>query len=200
MKNRWWFGILTSLAAGIALAAPPARAQFEIDPDHFDSPSMVHFDHPRTEANSEGAVANVHYEGRFTLPDSVQCNGERLCPGKYSISLRADGKIGQATLNQKNETIGIGVVAQKQARRAGGDALVVELNRGTRKLSEIQIAHLDLILDSRLSIASTSDSKPKRIARLLLTESTHKRVRPRHVPDSRNTLSLVPPKLTTKNS
>ena len=66
----------------------------------------------------------------------------------------------------------------------------MELNRGTRKLSEIQIAHLDLILDSSLYIVSTSDSKPKRIERLLLTESTHKKVRPRPVPDSRNALFL----------
>ena len=113
MKNRWWFGILTSLAAGIALAAPPARAQFDIDPDHFDSPSIVPFDQPRTKANSERAIANVHYEGRFTLPYSVQCNGKRLRPGKYSISLRADGKVAQATLNQKGETIAIGGVVQK---------------------------------------------------------------------------------------
>jgi len=35
MKNKWWFAILVSLAAGILLAAPSARAQFEIDPDHY---------------------------------------------------------------------------------------------------------------------------------------------------------------------
>ena len=193
MKNRWQFGILTSLAAWIALAAPLARAQFEIDPDHFDSPTLAPSDEPRTKADPEGPVANVDYEGRFTLPYSVQCKGKRLRPGKYSISFRADGKVGQATLNRKGKTIGVGGFVQKQARKAGGDALVIELNRGTRKLSEIQIAQLDLILDPRLSIASTSESKSKRIERLLLTESTHKKVRPRPVAHSRNALSVVSP-------
>ncbi len=155
MKNKWWFGIFASLAAGIVLAAPSARAQFEIDPDHFDSPNMVPFDQPKTKANSEAAAAIVRYEGRFSLPYSVQCDGKSLRPGKYSISLRADGNVGQATLNQKGETIGIGGVVRKHPRKAGRDILVVELNRGTRNLSEIQIAQLDLILFS-------SDSKPKR--------------------------------------
>jgi len=101
MKNRSWFGILAGLAAGIVLAAPSARAQAEIDPDHFDSPNMVPFDRPQTKANSEAAVATFRYEGRFNLPYTVHCNGKSLRPGRYSISLRADGKVGQATLNQK---------------------------------------------------------------------------------------------------
>src|SRR5438309_8431567 len=108
MKNRSRFGILAGLAAGIVLAAPSARAQAEIDPDHFDSPNMVPFDRPQTKANSEAAVATFRYEGRFNLPYTVHCNGKSLRPGRYSISLRADGKVGQATLNQKDQTIGIG--------------------------------------------------------------------------------------------
>jgi len=61
VKNRWWSGVLANLAVGNALAGPSARAQFEIDPDHLDSPTTVPFDQLRTKANSEGAVANVHY-------------------------------------------------------------------------------------------------------------------------------------------
>jgi len=184
MKNKCWFGILANLAAGILLAAPSARAQFEINPDHFDSPNMVPFDQSKTKANSEGAVANVHYEGRFILPYSVRCNGKNLHPGKYSIFLRADGKVGQARLNRNDETMDIAGVVQKQARGAGSNALFVELNRGTRKLLEIQIAQLDLIL-------SSSDSKPQRIDRLPLTESTRKSVQPGPIPNSRNGRTLL---------
>ena len=186
MKNKWWFGILASLAAGILLAAPSARAQFEIDPDHFDSPNIVPFDRSKTKANSEAVAATVRYEGRVRLPYSVQCNGRRLRPGKYAISLRANGKVGQVTLSRKDQTMDIGGVVRKQARRAGSDALFVEPNRGVRKLSEIQIAQLDLIL-------SASDSRPERIDRFILTEFTHKKVRLRPAPDSRNSLSLVSP-------
>ena len=193
MKNKWWFGILASLAAGILLTAPSGRAQFEIDPDHFDSPNMGLFDQSKTRANSEAAAATVRYEGRVRLPYAVQCNGKRLHPGKYAISLRADGKVGQVTLSRNDETMDIGGVVQKQARKAGSDALFFELSRGKRKLLQIQVAQLDLIL-------SSSDSKTERIERLLLTESTHKKVRPRSVPDPRNAFSLVFPELTTKKS
>ena len=175
MRNRSWLGILAVLAAGIVLAAPSARAQFEVDPDHFDSPNMGPFDRPKTKANSEAAAATVRYEGRFNLPYAVQCNGKILRPGKYSISLRADGKVGQATLNQKDKTTGIGGVVQKRARKTVIDAVVVELNRGSRNLSQIQIAQLDLILGPRLPVASSSDSKPQRIDRLPLTETTQKK-------------------------
>ena len=41
VTNKCWFGTLASLEAGIVLAAPSARAQFEINPDHFDPPNMV---------------------------------------------------------------------------------------------------------------------------------------------------------------
>jgi len=175
MKNRSWFGILAGLAAGIVLAAPSARAQAEIDPDHFDSPNMVPFDRPQTKANSEAAVATFRYEGRFNLPYTVHCNGKSLRPGRYSISLRADGKVGQATLNQKDQTIGIGGVVEQQARKERNDALVVERNRGKRNLSEIQVAELDLILDPRSLIVSARDSKPNRVDRLPLTETTQKK-------------------------
>ena len=186
MKSKWWIGIVASLAVGILLAAPSARAQFEIDPDHFESPSMSPFDQSKTKANSEAAAATVRYERRVRLPYSVQGNGRRLRPGEYAISLRSDGKVGQVTLSRKDETMNIGGVVQKQARRAGSDLLFVELNRGVRKLSEIQIAQLDLIL-------SASDSRPERIDRFILTEFTHKKVRLRPAPDSRNSLSLVFP-------
>ena len=175
MRDRSWLGISAVLAAGIVLAASSARAQFEVDPDHFDSPNMVPFDRPKTEANSEAAGVTVRYEGRFNLPYAVQCNGKILRPGKYSISLRVDGKVGQATLNQKDQTTGIGGVVQKRAHKAGSDALVVELNRGSRNLSNVQIAQLDLILDTRLPVASPSDSKSQRIDRVPLTETTLKK-------------------------
>ena|SRR5215469_8927798 len=186
MKNKRWFGTLASLAAGILLAAPSARAQFEIDPDHFESPNMGPFHQSKTKANSEAAAATVRYEGRVRLPYSVQCNGRRLRQGKYAISLRSDGKVGQVKLSRKDETMHIGGVVEKQARRAGSDALFVVLNRGVRKLSQIQIAQLDLIL-------SASDSRPERIDRFILTEFTHKKVRLRPASDSRNSLSLVSP-------
>jgi hypothetical protein len=51
----------------------------------------------------------------------------------------------------------------------------VELNRGSRNLSKVQIAQLDLILDTRLPVASPSDSKSQRIDRVPLTETTQKK-------------------------
>src|SRR5579863_2613761 len=81
-----------------------AYAQFEIDPDHFDTP-----------AESTPAL-KTHYEGKFTLPYTVQCHGRSLPPGKYSVSLDSDGRTGQATLLGKGQAITIQGIAKRQSR------------------------------------------------------------------------------------
>ena len=40
---------LAALSCLIALGAPPARAQFEIDPDHFEAPNTEPFDKVKTD-------------------------------------------------------------------------------------------------------------------------------------------------------
>jgi hypothetical protein len=160
---------LAALSGLIALGAPPARAQFEIDPDHFATPNAVPFDQVKTDTSSD--VQTIRFEGKFRLTQTVQCNGKSLRPGRYSVSLRYDWKVVHATLNQNGRTIGIGGAVYRQAHRQGNDALIVEVNGTSRRLSAIQIAKLDFVLDPGPQINNSAHSEPGRIERLPLTES-----------------------------
>ncbi len=162
-------GILAGLSGLIAIGAPSARAQSEIDPDHFESSNVEPFERAKINASSEAMA--ICYDGKFTLPYTVQCNGRSLPPGRYSVSLHSDGKIGQATLKQRGQAIRIPGVVHKLAHKYGSDALLVELRGKTRRLSAIQAAELDLVFDLKPPIESSSDSKPRRFEKLLLTET-----------------------------
>jgi len=158
---------LAALSGLIALGAPPARAQFEIDPDHFEGPNTEPFG--KVKADS-GGVGTIRYDGNFRLAHTVECNGKSLRPGRYSVSLRYDGKVGRATLNRDGRTIGIGGVVQRQAHQ-GNDALIVELQGTTRRLSAIQVAKLDFVLDPEPQIRNSTNTEPGRIERLPVTET-----------------------------
>ena len=163
-------GILAGWVGLAALGGPSARAQSEIDPDHFESSNVEPFERAKINTSSEARA--MHYDGKFTLPYTVQCRGKSLPPGRYSVSLHSDGKIGQATLKQRGRAIGIPGVVHKQAHKYGSDTLVVvELNGKTRRLSAIQVAELDLVFEPKLPIESLSDRKPRRFEKLPLTET-----------------------------
>lgn len=100
----------------------------------------------------------------------MQCNGKSLRPGRYSVSLRFDGKVGRATLNQGGQDVGIGgVVVHKRAlRQQGDDALIVELKGTTRRLSAIQVAKLDLVLDLEPQVKNLAHTMPRQLERLPL--------------------------------
>ena len=159
---------LAALSGLIALGAPPARAQFEIDPDHFEAPNTEPFDKVQTDTSSD--VETIRYEGEFRLAQTVQCNGKSLRPGRYFVSLRYDGKVARATLNRNGRTIGIGGVVHRQAHQ-GNDALIVELQGTTRRLSAIQVAKLDFVLDPEPQMKNSGYGEPWRLERLPLTET-----------------------------
>ena len=156
--------VFAGLAGLVVLGTAPAYAQFEVDPDHFESPNVQPFDKP----NNNSAAASIHYDGKFKLPYTVQCNGRSLRPGKYSVSLRSDGKVGQAILNQKGQAIGIAGLIHNQTHKPGNAALIVEHNGKTRRLSVIQVAELDLVFDPELQMKNASNNKPRRIEKLPL--------------------------------
>jgi hypothetical protein len=162
--------VIRILACSIGLAAVGASgayAQSEIDPDHFESPSVEPFD--TAEASASGDAGDNHYDGKFSLPYAVQCNGKSLRPGKYSVSLHSNGKVSQAILNHKGEAVGVAGLIPKQERKRGNDALVVKENGKTHRLSAIQVAELELVFDRALQVESSSGNTPTRIERLPLT-------------------------------
>lgn len=135
-----------------------AFAQFEIDPDHYETPAEV---------------ANTHYEGKFTLPYTVQCHGRSLPPGKYSVSLDSDGKTGRVTLLRKGQSVKIQGIAQRE-NRPSRSAIVVEQSGGTPRLSMIHAAQLDVRFDSE---QNPKLSGPQRKIERLALASTNSRER-----------------------
>jgi len=160
-----WVGLTT-------LGASPARAQ-EVAPDHFELSNAESFENAKTSATSEAAP--LRYDGKVTLPYSVQCSGKSLPAGKYSVSLHSDGKIVQATLKQKDQVTAVLVTAYKQARKYESDTLLVELKGKARRLSAIQVAELNLVFEPKPPTENSSDRKPARFEKLLLTENSQRK-------------------------
>jgi hypothetical protein len=167
MKVTSLMGSLVSCVGFAVLAAPALYAQADVNPDHFEGANIEPFDKP---AKTQTEVAAIHYNGKVTLPYPVQCSGKKLSPGKYSVSLRSDGKTFQATLKQKHQAIGIVGVVHKQDYKYGGNALLVELKGKTRELSAIQVAELNMVFEPQVQLASFRESQRRRFEELLMTE------------------------------
>jgi hypothetical protein len=104
--------ILIALASFVALGSR-AYAQFEVDPDpdHFEATEVVRAEQAKT---NTGQLKGARYEGKFTLPYSLQCGGRSLPPGAYSVSLSSDGSA-QLTLIRKGQIITIAESTPEQS-------------------------------------------------------------------------------------
>lgn len=168
MKVITFIRILVTLAILSAIGVSAAFAQSEIDPDHFDSPNTESIPQPRT---AESRVAATRYDGAFSLPYQVQCNGKRLAPGKYSVSVRFNGKVWQATLNQKGHTIEIAAVVAAEARKPHDqrdEVVVVENDKKVRTLSVVRVSGFDFVFDAKPRRDPLQDNKPARTEKLPL--------------------------------
>jgi len=150
----------------VALADAGAYAQQEIDPDHCDSPSTEPPDQPKS-GQSHGSATG--FDGNFSLPYAAQCSGRQLAPGKYSVSLRSDGKVGHEVLKSKSQSIEITSVVHPQGFRRGDDLVVVGSKAKVRTLSAIQISGVNFVFDPIFTVDTSSSSKKKHIETLPLT-------------------------------
>ena len=168
MKVITFIRILVTLAIPSAIGVSAAFAQSEIDPDHFDSPNTELIPQPRT---ADSRVAATRYDGAFSLPYQVQCNGKTLAPGKYSVSVRFNGKVWQATLNQKGHTIEIAGVVAAEARKLHDqrdEVVVVENDKKVRTLSVVRVSGFDFVFDAKPRRDRLQDNKPARTEKLPL--------------------------------
>jgi hypothetical protein len=160
-----YIGLLGSVTSGASFA----YSQSEIDPDHFDSPNTEPMPQPRA---ADSKVTQLRYDGTFSVPYSVLCNGKKLAPGKYSISVRFDGKVTQATLSQKGHAIEIaGVVptdAPKQHNKRN-EIVVVESNKKEPALSVARVAGFNFVFDRKLRADPSPYHKAARAEKVLLT-------------------------------
>jgi hypothetical protein len=162
----WAIAAFLGLLGSVILGPSCAYAQAEIDPDHFDSPNTEQILQPRT---ADRKVTVNRYDRAFSLPYSALCNGKKLAPGKYSISLRSDGNVGQATLYQKGHAIEIASVVQTKAPKHHDEVVVVEKNKSGRTLSIVRVSKFDFLFDPKHSADPSADSRPKRAEKLPLT-------------------------------
>jgi hypothetical protein len=146
-----------------------AYAQSEIDPDHFDSPNTEPIPQTRT---VDSKVRVTWYNGTFFLPYSVLCNGKKLAPGKYSVSLRSDDTVGQATLNQKGHAIEISRVVQTGAPKQRDEVVVEENNKNVRTLSLVRVSGFAFVFDPKHSADPSSGGRPTHAEKLPLTVVT----------------------------
>ena len=159
--------IFASVAVLFVFVASGACAQSEVDPDQFDSPNTEHF--PQPKAKERVAVAaEQRFNGTFMLPYNLECAGKKLLAGHYSLSLRSDGKTGRVKLNQKDQSIEIAGVVQKQARNPGPSALYVGLSGNARRLLAVHLSELDLVFDVNQQIRQSTGAKPAKIEKLAL--------------------------------
>lgn len=148
------------------LLIPAAYAQQEIDPDHFDSPSTEPADQP-TSSPSPGSA--TRYDGNFSLPYAVRCSGKQLAPGKYSVVLHSDGKVGHGVLKSKSQFIEIMSVVHPQDPKRNADVVVVESKGKVRNLAAIQVAGAKFVLDPIFTVDTSSSGKKKHVETLPLT-------------------------------
>jgi hypothetical protein len=164
MKSISIFAIPAALLFLAALGGRGAYAQQEIDPEHFDSPTTETIPQPRT-----ADVRVLRYRGTFSLPYSVLCSGQKLGPGKYSISVRSDGKVGQATLNQKGHAIEIAGVVHTEAAHEPAEVVVVENYKHGRTLWLVRAGGYALLFDPEHTGDHSRDGVPASAEKLPLS-------------------------------
>lgn len=149
----------------VALGSTSARAQQEVDPDHFDSPDVE--PSPRPPMANSFKKPN-RYDGNFSLPYTVRCSGKKLAPGTYSVSLRADGRVAHGVLRSAAQAIEVASVVQAQIPKRINDVVVVQSKQNVRTLSAIRIAGLVFVFDP-VAADSSVLAKNWHIDRLPLT-------------------------------
>jgi hypothetical protein len=159
------------LAMLVAVGSSRAYAQFEVDPDHYETRDAEPL--PQVKTNAPGQAAKIHYEGNFTLPYSLQCNRSSLPPGKYSIAVDSEGRTARVTLNRGGHRVSIEGITRRSNQNHRGNVLVVERNGAGHQLSVIQLAQLDLVFSPTLGFERPANGKPRNLQELplILTDS-----------------------------
>jgi hypothetical protein len=160
--------LLVIFAGFTALATPRCYSQSEIDPDHFDSPNTEPLPQPKSKEGNAAKAEKVRVDGKVTLPYTLVCAGKTLLPGRYTVSLRSDGKTGRAILNQKGQVMEIAGVVRLPADPHARSILMIECVGKAHRLSAVQVKEMKLVFDAGPKVEHPDD-KPRRTEKLLLT-------------------------------
>jgi hypothetical protein len=100
---------MAALSGLVALGAPAARAQSEIDPDHFELSNVEPFDKAQCSASREAA----RFEGKVRLAYIVQGNSTNLRAGGDDVRGASEHKIVSWTASQNGKALMPGRVQNK---------------------------------------------------------------------------------------
>jgi hypothetical protein len=100
---------MAALSGLVALGAPAARAQSEIDPDHFELSNVEPFDKAQRSASREAA----RFEGKVRLAYIVQSNGTNLRAGGDGVRGASKHKVVSWTASQDVKALMPGRVQNK---------------------------------------------------------------------------------------
>ena len=89
---------MAALSGLVALGAPAARAQSEIDPDHFELSNVEPFDKAQHSASS--AATPTRFDGKVRLAYIVHGNSTRLRAGGDGVRGGSEHKIVSRTASQ----------------------------------------------------------------------------------------------------
>ncbi|MBV8774639.1 MAG: hypothetical protein JO166_20230, partial [Deltaproteobacteria bacterium] len=121
---------------------------------------------PRT---ADSKVAEIRYDRAFSLPYGVWCNEKKLAPGRYSISLRFNGNVGQAIFKNKGHVIEIAVVVQSGLLKQLNEVVVLQDNKNGRTLSVIRVHGFNFVFDPQYAADPSPDGRRKSVEQLPLT-------------------------------
>jgi hypothetical protein len=140
--------LLTKIAwmvAGLVLAclcSATAHAQAEVEPDNYKRLNTV----PIT----PDTTVKVDFQGNFSLPNNVQCHGNKLAPGRYTLVVKTVGKDTMVTLQREGGDIVLQSrpVTPASASNQGHSAVLVRHGPGpnSHTLEGVYVESLKLVL------------------------------------------------------
>jgi hypothetical protein len=149
----------------IAFTPALCRAQAEIDPDHFDSPSNAATVSKKATSlpNSSQAYAS------FFLPYDVTCAGVKLAPGYYSLAIRQLGKRDVVRLARIANGVpghGLEVMAIPRLSKESPSGLVFDHVNNRRILTAISLQQpgVTLLLQPGKVEGTSTNPEPIRIS------------------------------------
>ena len=164
MKSRI-FQLAVPVLLVIAFTPALCRAQAEIDPDHFDSPSEV-----ATVVKRATSVPNPSQAyASFFLPYDVTCAGVKLTPGYYGLSIRQLGK--QDVIRLTRVVTGararaLEIMATPRMSTGSTSGLVFDHVNNRRILTAISLQQpgVTLLLQPGKAKSNSTNSEPIRIS------------------------------------
>jgi hypothetical protein len=133
--------IIPVVVATLGLALP-SSAQSEIDPDHFEMTNVEPLSQPARAAGRDAAG----FQGSFTLRFKVECAGQTLEPGGYSVLVDSSGRDDTVILKPKAKPGGLRAHVVFRLAADGPNALIVQSAGGKRTLEAISLEKLKMTL------------------------------------------------------